>query len=122
MFCIAITALPHVRMGRLRALGITSAKRSELMAGIPTIAEAGVPGYAFETWLGVLAPAGTAAAIVTKVNSEIQKILALGEVREKLKAMGAEPVGSTPAEFAAKIQSDMSTIGKVVKTSGMKVD
>ena len=122
MFCIAITALPHVRTGRLRALGITSAKRSELMAGIPTIAEAGVPGYAFETWLGVLAPAGTAVAIVTKVNSEIQKILALGEVREKLKAMGAEPVGSTPAEFAAKIQSDMSTIGKVVKTSGMKVD
>lgn len=122
MFSIAITAMPHVRAGKLRALGITSAKRSELLPGLATLAESGVPGYDFETWLGVLAPAGTAPAIVTKVNAELAKILATGEVRERLKSMGAEPVGSTPAEFAARIQTDLSTIGKVVKASGMKVD
>ena len=122
MFCIAITAMPHLKTGKLRGLGVTGAKRSELMAGLPTLAEAGIPGYAFDTWLGVLAPAGTAPAIVTRVNGEIRKILALSEIGEKVKAMGAEPVGSTSAEFAAKIQSDISTIGKVVKISGMKVD
>jgi tripartite-type tricarboxylate transporter receptor subunit TctC len=122
MFSIAITAMPHVRAGKLRALGITSAKRSELLPGLATLAESGVPGYDFETWLGVLAPAGTAPAIVAKVNAELVKILATGEVRERLKSMGAEPVGSTPAEFAARIQTDLSTIGKVVKASGMKVD
>jgi tripartite-type tricarboxylate transporter receptor subunit TctC len=122
MFCIAITAMPHVRTGKLRALGITSAKRSELLAGLPTLAEAGVPGYAFETWLGVFAPAGTAPPIVARVNGEIRKILALDEVRERLKVMGAEPVGSTPGEFASRLQADISTIGKIVRTSGMKVD
>jgi tripartite-type tricarboxylate transporter receptor subunit TctC len=122
MFCIAITAMPHVRTGKLRALGITSAKRSELLAGLPTLAEAGVPGYAFETWLGVFAPAGTAPSIVARVNGEIRKILALDEVRERLKVMGAEPVGSTPGEFASRLQADISTIGKIVRTSGMKVD
>jgi tripartite-type tricarboxylate transporter receptor subunit TctC len=122
MFSIAITAMPHVRAGKLRALGITSAKRSELLPGLATLAESGVPGYDFETWLGVLAPAGTAPAIVAKLNAELAKILATGEVRERLKSMGAEPVGSTPAEFAARIEMDLSTIGKVVKASGMKVD
>ena len=122
MFSISITAMPHVRSGRLRALAVTGAKRSDLLPGLPTVAEAGVPGYEFETWLGVLAPAGMPPAIVAKLNNEIQKILSASDVREKLKAMGAEPVGSTPAEFAAKIQSDMATIGRVVKISGMKVD
>ena len=122
MFSIAITAMPHVRSGKLRALGVTSAKRSELLPELPTIAEAGVPGYAFETWLGVLAPAGTAPAIVTKVNSGVTKALGLHEVRDRLKSMGAEPVGSTPGEFATRIKTDLSTIGKVVKVSGMKVD
>jgi tripartite-type tricarboxylate transporter receptor subunit TctC len=122
MFSIAITAMPHVRTGKLRALGVTSAKRSELLPELPTIAEAGVPGYAFETWLGVLAPAGTAPAIVTKVNTGVTKVLGINEVRNRLKGMGAEPVGSTPAEFATRIKSDLSTIGRVVKVSGMKVD
>lgn len=122
MFSLAITAMPHVRSGKLRALGITSAKRSDLLPGLATLAEAGVPGYAFETWLGVLAPAGTPSAIVTKVNGEVTKILATSEVRDRLKGMGAEPVGSTPAEFGTRIQSDLATIGKVVKASGMKVD
>ncbi len=122
MFSIAITAMPHVRSGKLRALGITSAKRSGLLPGLPTLAEAGVPGYAFETWLGVLGPAGVAPAIVNKVNGELTKILAQSDVRERLNSMGAEPVASTPAEFATRIQSDLTTIGKVVKSSGMKVD
>jgi tripartite-type tricarboxylate transporter receptor subunit TctC len=122
MFSIAITAMPHVRSARLLALAVTSAKRSDLLPDLPTLAESGVPGYSFETWLGVLAPATIPPGIVTKLNSEIQKILVVTEVREKLKGMGAEPVGSSSAEFATKIQSDIATIGKVVKISGMRVD
>ena len=122
MFSISITAMPHVKSGRLRALAVTSAKRSELMPELPTLAESGVPGYAFDTWLGVLAPASVSPAVVSKVNDEVRRVLALGDVREKLKAMGAEPVGTSSAEFATKIHTDVATIGNVVKLSGMKVD
>jgi tripartite-type tricarboxylate transporter receptor subunit TctC len=122
MFCIAITATPHVRSGKLRALAVTSAKRSELLPDLPTIAEAGVPGYEFVTWLGIFAPAGTPPGVVTKVNSGVMKVLSLNEVRDRLKSMGAVPAGSTPGEFATRIKSDLSTIGRVVKASGMKVD
>jgi tripartite-type tricarboxylate transporter receptor subunit TctC len=122
MFSIAITAMPHVRSGKLRALGVTSAKRSELLPDLPTIAEAGVPGYEFETWLGMFAPAGTPPAVVAKVNDGVTKIVSLNEVRERLRSMGAEPVGSTPDQFERRIRSDLSVIGRVVRTSGMKVD
>ena len=122
MFSIAITAMPHVHSGRLRALAVTGATRSTLNPDLPTLAESGVAGYAFETWIGVLAPAGVPPAVVTKVSSEIQKILRVNDVREKLKAMGAEPVGSSPAEFVTRIQGDITTIGNVVKISNMKVD
>ena len=122
MFCIAITATPHVRSGKLRALAVTSAKRSELLPDLPTIAEAGVPGYEFVTWLGIFAPAGTPSGVVTKVNGGVMKVLSLNEVRDRLKSMGAVPAGSTPGEFATRIKSDLSTIGRVVKASGMKVD
>ena len=122
MFSIAITAVPHMRSGRLRALGITSAKRSALLPELPTIAEQGVPGYEFETWLGVLAPTGTPAAIVSKVSGDIRKALEAGDIRQKLQAMGAEPAGSTPAEFRARINSDLVTIANVVKVAGIKVD
>jgi tripartite-type tricarboxylate transporter receptor subunit TctC len=122
MFSIAITAMPHVRSGRLRALASTSAKRSALLPELPTLAESGIAGYAFETWLGVLAPAAIPPTAIAKVNGEVQKILAAPEMQEKLKAMGAEPVGGSPAEFAARIHSDIATIGSVVKISGMKVD
>lgn len=122
MFSIAITAMPHVRAGKLRALGVTNAKRSTLLPDLPTIAEAGVPGYAFETWLGVLAPTGIASTIVMKINGGVKKILTIDEIRDRLKSMGAEPVGSTPDEFAARIRADLSTIREVVRLSGMKVD
>jgi tripartite-type tricarboxylate transporter receptor subunit TctC len=122
MFSIAITAVPHMRSGRLRALGITSAKRSALLPELPTIAEQGVPGYEFETWLGVLAPTGTPAAIVSKVSSDIRKALEVGDIRQKLQAMGAEPAGSTPAEFRNRIHTDLVTIANVVKVAGIKVD
>jgi tripartite-type tricarboxylate transporter receptor subunit TctC len=122
MFSIAITAMPHVRSGRLRALASTSAKRSALLPELPTLDESGIAGYSFETWLGVLAPASIPSTAVAKVNAEVRKILAAPEMQEKLKAMGAEPVGGSPAEFAARIHSDIATISKVVKVSGMKVD
>src|SRR5216684_3462965 len=122
MFDNMPTALPHVKAGRLRALAVTSAKRSPAMPDLPTIAEAGVAGYEAESWFGVLAPAGTPSAIVTKLNGEIVRILGLPEIKERLLSQGAEPVGNSPEQFAAHITAEMAKWGNVVKASGAQVD
>jgi tripartite-type tricarboxylate transporter receptor subunit TctC len=115
-----LTALPHVKSGRLRALGVTSAKRAVSVPDVPTIAQAGVPGYEAIQWYGFLAPAGTPREIVAKLNAEIVKILAAPETREKLSSDGAEPVGSTPEQFAAFIKSETEKWGRVVKAAGIQ--
>jgi len=115
-----LTALPHVKSGRLRALGVTSAKRSAGVPDVPTIAQAGVPGYEAIQWYGLLAPAGTPREIVTKLHGEIVKILAAPDTREKLSSDGAEPVGSTPEQFAAFIRAETDKWGKVVKAAGIQ--
>jgi len=115
-----LTALPHVKSGRLRALGVTSAKRSAGVPDVPTIAQAGVPGYEAIQWYGLLAPAGTPREIVTKLHGEIVKILAAPDTREKLSSDGAEPVGSTPEQFAAFIRAETEKWGKVVKAAGIQ--
>ncbi len=122
MFDNMPTALPHVKAGRLRALAVTSAKRSPAMPDLPTIAEAGVAGYEASSWFGVLAPAGTPSAIVTKLNGEIVRILGLPEIKERLLSQGAEPVGNSPEQFAAHITAEMAKWGNVVKASGAQVD
>ena len=115
-----LTALPHVKSGRLRALGVTSAKRSAGVPDVPTIAQAGVPGYEAIQWYGLLAPAGTPREIVMKLHGEIVKILAAPDTREKLSSDGAEPVGSTPEQFAAFIRAETEKWGKVVKAAGIQ--
>jgi tripartite-type tricarboxylate transporter receptor subunit TctC len=114
-----LTALPHIKSGRLRALAVTGAKRSEALPGVPTMAEAGVPGYESVQWYGVLAPAGTPREIVQRLYAEIAKALHAGEVRERLAADGAEPVGSTPEEFAAFIRAEIAKWSKVAKAAGI---
>ncbi len=115
-----LTALPHIKAGKLRALAVTSAKRSEALPDTPTIAEAGLPGYDSTQWYGVLAPAGTPHEIVTRLHAEIVRALRLPDLRERLAADGAEAVGSTPEEFAAFIQSEIEKWTAVAKSAGIR--
>jgi tripartite-type tricarboxylate transporter receptor subunit TctC len=120
MFSSTVAMLPQVRAGRLRPLGITSVKRSAAMPDIPTVAEAGVAGFETASWYGVLAPAGTAKPIVERLNREIAKAVQLPDVRERLMSEGAEPVGGSPAEFAAHIKRELARWAQVIKQAGIK--
>ncbi len=115
-----LTALPHIKAGKLRALAVTSGRRSDALPEVPTIAEAGVPGYESVQWYGVLAPAGTPREIVQRLYTEIAKSLRAGDVRERLAADGAEPVGSTPEQFAAFIRAEIDKWARVAKAAGIR--
>lgn len=114
-----INCMPYVHNKRLVALGISTAQPSPLIAGLPTIAATGVPGYAADTWYGVLAPAHLAPEIVARLNREINAILRTSDVRDKLAAQGAQVAGSTPQEFTALLRRDIQKWGKV--TAGLKL-
>ena len=122
MFSTMPPALPHVKDGKLRALAVTSAKRSPAAPDLPTVDEIALPGFEANTWHGVVAPAGTPRAIIARLNREIVAILHLPDVVERLSAQGAEPVGSTPEEFAAYIGSETLKWAKVVRDSGAKAE
>ena len=117
-----LTAMPHVRSGRLRALGVTSARRASGAPDVPTIAEAGLPGYEAVQWYGLLAPRGTPQAIVSRLHAEASRSLRLPDVRERLAADGAEVVASAPDEFAAFIRAETAKWAKVVKDAGISPD
>jgi tripartite-type tricarboxylate transporter receptor subunit TctC len=112
--------LPQVQAQRLRAIAITSTQRSALLSQVPTIAEAGYADYAFTSWVGVLAPAGTPPAIVSTLNTQIAKAMRNPAVVERLAADGSEVVAGSPEQFAAVIKTELARWGKVVKASGMK--
>ncbi len=114
--------IPQVRAGKLRAIAVTGAKRVPSAPDVLTIAEAGVPGYDFTAWYGLLAPAGTAPRIVNRLYVESKRVLELSDVRERLMTDGSEPVGSTPAEFAALIRSEIAKYAKVVKQANIKTE
>jgi tripartite-type tricarboxylate transporter receptor subunit TctC len=122
MFDNMPSALPHVKAGKLRALGVTSARRSQAVPDIPTIAESGVAGYEVDSWFGILAPAGTPKEVVGKLNAEIVRILQMPDVRQRLQEQGAEPVGGTPEQFDEHIRKETVKWARVVKASGAKVD
>ena len=115
-------ALPHIKSGRMSALGVSGSNRSPALPDVPTIAEAGVPGFNAVTWYPVLAPARTPAAIVEALNRQLVAILNTREVREQLLQTGVEPIGSTPAQLADHIRSELSKWAKVIKTAGVRLD
>jgi len=114
--------LPHVKSGKLRALGVATAKRLPVLPELPTIAEAGVPGYEATQWYGVLAPAATPRDVVARLNAEIVKALQRTEVRDRLAGAAAEPVGNTPEQFQAFIKTEIARWAPVVKASGARPD
>jgi tripartite-type tricarboxylate transporter receptor subunit TctC len=122
MFATALSVTPHIKANQVRALAVTTAKRSRLYADLPTIAEAGVPGFEATTWHGVLVAAGTPAPIVERLNSEINRMLQIPDVREKLTALGAEIVGGSSKEFADHIRREIPKWAKVVKSINVQLD
>ena len=122
MFDNYASASTQVRAGKVKALAVTTAKRSSLAPDLPTIAEAGLPGFDINTWFGVFAPAGTPQAIVERLHAEFTRALAQPGVRERMTNLGAEPVGNRPEEFAAYIQSEAGKYARVIKASGAKAD
>lgn len=112
----------HIKSGKLRVLAVGASKRSSALPEIPTIAEAGVPGYDVVLWFGMLAPAGTPGAAVTTIHREISNILKLPDVKARLAMQGADPIGSSPETFDAFIKSEIAKWAKVVKENGLKVD
>ena len=118
----ATTIVGHVKGGKLRALAVTGKNRIEALPDVPTIEESGYPGFDAVTWFGLLAPAGTPAAIVERINAEVNKILVLPEVKEKIAAEGGGPIGGSSEDFARLLTKETPKWAKLVKESGAKID
>jgi tripartite-type tricarboxylate transporter receptor subunit TctC len=121
-FTDMLITLPHIKSGKLRALAVTGDRRSAMVSDLPTMAEAGLPGYSVYAWFGLLAPAATPADIVTRISSEIQKGFKAPQIHERFAAMGADPVGNTPEQFAAFLKTEMAKWAKLVKAAGIKAE
>jgi len=119
MFPVAAAAMPHVQAGRLKSLAITSATPSALLPGVPTVAAAGLPGYEAVAISGIFAPPATPAPVIQRLNQEIVRVLKKPEIRERFRASGAEPVGSSPEQLALTMKSEMARMGTILRDSGM---
>jgi tripartite-type tricarboxylate transporter receptor subunit TctC len=121
---VSIAAAPgtisFIKSGKLRALGVTGAQRWPVFPELPTLEEAGIKGFEFETWYGIFAPRGTPAAVVTKLNATVNKLLSMPDVKEQLQKGGFEIAGGTPESFAAYFQSEIEKLGNVIRTTGAK--
>ena len=122
MFDNFASANTQVKAGKVKALAVTTAKRSALAPELPTIAESGLAGFDINTWFGIFVPAGTPKEIVERLHSEFTRALALADIREKITNLGAEPVGNRPEEFAMYIKSEGEKYARVIKASGAKAD
>jgi tripartite-type tricarboxylate transporter receptor subunit TctC len=122
MFDNMPSSLPHVKAGKLRALAVSTLKRSPTMPQLPTVAESGLPGFEVSVWFAVLAPAGTPREVVNKLNAVLVKALQAPDVKERLASQGAEAVGNTPEQFSAQMKRDLVKWAKVVKDSGAKLE
>jgi tripartite-type tricarboxylate transporter receptor subunit TctC len=122
MFSNVAAAMQHVKSGKLRGLAVTSAARIDAAPGLPTVAEAGLPGYETETWLGLIAPSATPRDIVARINAEVLRVMALPDVRDKLLAQGLTLSRSTPDQFAAHIRSEHAKWSKLIKEAGVKAE
>jgi len=122
MFAIIQSSLPYVKAGRLKALAVSSPKRSSSAPEVPTISESGVPGYEFISWNGVHVPAATPRAIAGKLNMELLRIIALPDVKEKMFSLGMDVAGGTPEEFGTLVKSDIAKWAKVIRDAGIKAE
>ena len=115
-------ALPHVKAGKLRALAVTGAKPTPLVPGVPTVADSGVPGYAIDSWWGLLVPTGTPKDIAAKLNAECVRILRLPEVNERFANLGVEAIPGTQVQFAQTINSEIAKFSKLIKDVGVRIE
>ena len=120
MVASPISSQPHIKAGRLRGIAVTGARRSPALPEVPTMIESGLPRFESTTWFGVLAPAGTPPAVVSRLHAEIAKVLQQPATREQISSLGADPSGSTPEEFAAHIKAEIAKWAKVVKAADIK--
>jgi tripartite-type tricarboxylate transporter receptor subunit TctC len=120
MFAPSQTVLPHVKAGKLKALAVTGAKRSETLPGLPTVSESGLPGYEAVGWFGLLAPAATPKALIEKLSADVNRVLADAEVRQRMHALGADPSGNAPEEFARFIREDQAKWAKLMRDAGIR--
>jgi tripartite-type tricarboxylate transporter receptor subunit TctC len=116
------SVIGQINGGKVRAIAVASAKRSPALPAVPTVAESGYPGFDADSWYGLLMPAGTPPAIVQRVNAEVNKVLAIPKVRERIGAEGGEALGGTPERFSALLKADLAKWGNAVRQSGAKVD
>ncbi len=122
MFTGVASALAHIKAGRLRALSVNGPKRSPALPEIPTAGSSGLPGFEVDFWIGMLAPAGTPGAVVTKLNTEVNRILAQDDIKNRFVALGTDIIGGSVQSFADQIKSDVARWGKAIKASGAKAD
>jgi tripartite-type tricarboxylate transporter receptor subunit TctC len=122
VFSDMAVVLPHVKTGKLRALAVTSSKPTPLVPGVPSVAESGFPGYEMTSWWGVLAPAGTPQSIISRLNTELVRILQLPDVKENFATLGVDAVTSTPEEFGAFIKSEVGKYAKLIREIGLKAE
>ena len=122
LFSSTATSLPHVKSGRLRAIGVTTAKRIPALSDVPTVAESGLPGYEVVLWHGLIGPKGLPRAVVDRVNNEVTKALALKETAEQMQNDGVAPAGGTPEQFRAQINKELEIWRKVVADAGVKAE
>jgi tripartite-type tricarboxylate transporter receptor subunit TctC len=122
MFDVLPSSMPHVKAGKLKALGVTSERRTPLLPDVPTVAESGLPGYRAITWNGILAPAATPRDVINKLNGAIAQVLRTPEMKERFAAIGTEPIWNTPDEFAAFLRAEAVKWAGVIKSAGIKVE
>ena len=113
---------PHIKAGRLRALAVLARERSPILPDVPTAEEAGLANFDVTTWYGILAPAGTPRPIIQRLNAELRNMMAAPEIKERLAAMGTEPLSSTPEEFGAYIKREIAKWGDVVRKAGLRAE
>src|SRR5881296_882974 len=119
MFAPSQTVMPYVHAGKLKALAVTGARRSETLPDLPTVAESGLPGYDAVGWFGLLAPAATPKSSVARASADVNRVLAMSDVREKMLGLGADPAGNTPEEFARFIRADQAKWSRLMKEAGI---
>jgi tripartite-type tricarboxylate transporter receptor subunit TctC len=122
LFDSITSARPHIQSGKLRALGVTTARRSAALPGVPTIAEAGVPGYEVSPWFAVFAPAGTPADVVARLGKVLNEAMKQPETLAKLERVGAEPIGTTPQALAAHLDKEMDRWSRLIRERGIRMD